>query len=343
MDDDMLEISHKPFLNMTRADQLAGAEEKEAAKLFVQSGHAMGTVFTIYLYAQEQGSAAIAFEAAFEEIERLEEALSNYRPSSELSRINRLAAQHAVTTDPEVFGLIKASLEFSRRSCGAFDVTVGALMRAWGFFRGEGRYPTDDELRLARVNVGWEKVQLDAAARTVHFAAAGLELDLGAIGKGYAVDCVVKVLREAGVVAALVDAGASTLYAMDAPPGKAGWTVHVPSPLDRSQTVSAVTLRDASLSTSGSYEKFFQLSGQRYCHVMDPREGTPVQGILQTTLIAHDATTTDAVSNAMFVMGEEAGTKLLASIPDSQGLWILGGPEAQRLVEWNWQHGARLR
>ncbi|HXN21608.1 MAG TPA: FAD:protein FMN transferase [Candidatus Dormibacteraeota bacterium] len=321
-------------------EQSAGAGETKAAELFVHSGHAMGTLFTIYLYAHEQELAEVAFEAAFQEIERIEEALSNYRASSELSRINRLAARQEVTTDPEVFSLIVASLEFSRRSGGAFDATVGPLMRAWGFFNGEGRYPTEGELHHARENVGWEKVQLDVAARTVHFSAAGIELDLGAIGKGYAVDRVVQVLREAGAAAALVDAGSSTIYAMDPPPGKNGWTVRIPNPADRSQMVTTVTLQNVSLSTSGTTEKFFELEGRRYSHVMDPRRGRPVHGVLQTTLVAADATTSDALSNAIFVMGPEAGKKLLATVPDSWGLWILGEPGAQRLVEWNWQHTA---
>lgn len=314
--------------------------EVPGAQLFIQSAHAMGTVFTIYLYAREQQFAGIAFEAAFEEIERLEEALSNYRESSELSRINRLAAHQELTTDPEVFALIATCLSFSRQSSGAFDITVGPLMRAWGFFRGEGRYPAQEELLVARANVGWEKVQIQPAARTVHFSSAGVELDLGAIGKGYAVDRVVEILREAGVEAALVDAGASTLYAMNAPPGKNGWTVRVPSPTDQSETVSTVVLRDVSLSTSGSSEKFFELAGRRYSHVMDPRSGTPVQGVLQTTLIAADATTSDALSNAMFVMGPEAGKKLLGSVPDSWGLWIRGELDAQQVVEWDWQQSA---
>ncbi len=309
----------------------------EWPELFVQSRNAMGTVFAIYLYAQDGQQARASFEVAFEEIERLEEALSNYRTSSELSRLNRLAAHQAVTTDPEVFALLETSLAYSQRSDGAFDVTVGPLMRAWGFFRGEGHYPTNKELRSALENVGSEKVQLDATKRTVRFATPGVELDLGAIGKGYAVDRVAGVLREAGVAAALVDAGSSTLYAMNAPPGKNGWTVRVPRPGDNSQTVSTVTLRNESLSTSGSYEKFFQLDGRRYCHVMDPRKGTPVQGVLQATLIASDSTTTDALSNAMFVMGPEAGRKLLATVPHSRGLWILGELDSQRLVQWQWR------
>lgn len=337
-DSTIVDAEDSRSISMPREESVATVGS-EATKLFVQSAHAMGTVFTIYLYAREQALASVAFEAAFEEIERLEEALSNYRESSELSRINRLAARQDVTTDPEVFDLIATSLAFSRRSGGAFDVTVGPLMRAWGFFRGDGRYPSGEELRLARENVGWEKVQLDPTRRAVHFLAPGVELDLGAIGKGYAVDRVVEVLRGAGENAALVDAGSSTLYAMGTPPGKNGWTVRVPNPADRSQTVSTVTLRNASLSTSGSYEKFFQLAGRRYCHVMDARNGMPVPGILQTTLVASDATTSDALSNAMFVMGPEPGKELLAGVPDSWGLWILGEPDAQQVVEWG-QHNA---
>src|SRR5215472_3793661 len=220
--------------------------QSRSDELFVQSRNAMGTVFTIYLYAQNGEEAEAAQEAAFEEIERVEEALSNYRASSELSRINRLAAQQPVTTDPEVFALLETAFAHGRRSDGAFDITVGPLMRAWGFFQSEGRYPTDEELDRARAVVGQDKVQLEAATRTVRFAVSGVELDLGAIGKGYAVDRVVKVLSEAGVEAALVDAGSSTLYAMNAPPHKNGWTVRLPKPQDRSQTISIVTLRNES-------------------------------------------------------------------------------------------------
>jgi FAD:protein FMN transferase len=303
----------------------------KSSEMFVRSRNFMGTVFSLYLYARDEEHAEASCEMAFEEIERLDETLSNYRPSSELSRINRLAAHQAVTTDPEVFALLEAAFDYSRRSNGAFDVTVGPLMRAWGFFRGEGRYPNNEELQLARENVGFEKVQLDRATRTVRFAAPGVELDLGAIGKGYAVDRAVVTLHEAEIDAALVDAGSSTLYAMNAPPGMEGWTVRVPAPHDRRQTASTVTLKNESLSSSGNYEKFFQLSGQKYCHVMDPRNGTPVQGVLQTTLIAFDSTTTDALSNAMFVMGPQAGSKLIASVAGSRGLWILDKAESQRL------------
>lgn len=307
-------------------------------KLFEQSRNAMGTVFRVYLYARDPIQAEALFEVAFEEIERLDETLSNYRASSELSRINRDAAQEPVTTDPEVFGLLESALDFSERSNGAFDITVGPLMRAWGFFRGQGRLPLANELSSAAEKVGFRNVLLDGAARTVTFAVPGVELDLGAIGKGYAVDRVACVLRESGVETALIDAGSSTLHALGAPPGKSGWTVLVPYPGDRVRTLSTVLLRDQSLSTSGCSEQFFEVDGRRYCHVMDPRTAKPVEGVLQATLIAKDSTTTDVLSNAIFVLGPESGKNLLADVADARALWALeeDRPESQRVVTWQW-------
>jgi thiamine biosynthesis lipoprotein len=307
-------------------------------ELFEQSRNAMGTVFDIYLYARDPLQAEAVFEVAFEEIDRLDETLSNYRPSSELSRINRLAAREPVTTDPEVFGLLESALDFSERSEGAFDITVGPLMRAWGFFRGDGHLALDEELQSAAEKVGFRNVSLDAPTRTVTFSVPGMELDLGAIGKGYAVDRAAGVLRESGVESALINAGSSTLHALGAPPGKRGWTVRVPHPGDRERTLSTVLLRDQSLSTSGSSEQFFEFEGRRYCHVIDPRTAKPVEGVLQATLIANDSTTTDALSNAIFVLGPEAGRNMVAEIADARALWALNDrPESEGVVTWKWQ------
>jgi thiamine biosynthesis lipoprotein len=305
-------------------------------KLFVRSQQAMGTVFTIYLYASTEEQADTLFGSVFEEIDRVDRTLSNYNPDSELSRINRLAGRGPLTIDPEVFSLLQICLDYSKQSGGTFDITVGPLMRAWGFFRGQGRYPAPWELERARKKIGWENVQLDAASRTVHFKVSGMELDLGGIGKGYAVDRVVRILRAAGVKAAFVDAGSSTLYAMGGPPGKKGWLVRVPKPGERSQVISTVILRDESLSTSGSYEKFFKLNGRTYCHIMDPRTGAPVEGVLQTSVIARDGTTTEALSKPMFVMGVEVGEKYLAGIPGVSGLWVVGKIDSLSTVPWKW-------
>ena len=307
-----------------------------AAQLFSESRPAMGTTFIIYLYSTDRPAADAAFNAAFDEIERIEDALSNYRPSSELSRINRLAATAATTTDPEVFNLLQTSFDYSRRSDGAFDITVGPLMQAWGFFRKNGQYPNRAELSRARASIGWKMVELDPQRRTIKFNTPGMELDMGGIGKGYAVDRVIDILREAGVKSALVDAGSSTLYALDAPPGKEGWKVVVPRPGDRSHGISEVLLRDNSLSTSGSYEKFFRLNGKTYCHIMDPRTGEPVQGMLQATVIAPSATATDALSTTIFVMGPAAGSKLLKSMPNTSAMWITNSANEPHIEQWHW-------
>jgi FAD:protein FMN transferase len=322
---------------LTSVAPTSAEDSAKPGTLFTEARPAMGSVFTLHIYALDQQHASRYFEQAFDEIERVEEALSNYRASSELSRINRLAADDAVTTDPEVFAFLRTSFSFSERSGGAFDITVAPLMRAWGFFGGQGKYPDAKELADARAAIGWRNVVLDEKARTVRFLRHGIELDPGGIGKGYAVDRVVALLRKDGVKAALVDAGSSSIYALGAPPGEAGWEVRVPETDAASGRFSTVVLRDTSLSTSGSHGKFFKLNGHLYCHIMDPRTGEPVQGMLQTTVIAPSATDTDALSTAMFVLGPVEGKNFLQGFPGASGIWVLDDPRARRVVKWHWR------
>lgn len=304
--------------------------------LFSESRPAMGTTFEIHLYAADRVRAAELFETAFEEIERVEAALSNYRPTSELSRINARAASGAVVTDPEVFALLARAFDYSRQSEGAFDLTVGRLMKAWGFFRGAGRFPSEAELSRARAQTGWRRVKLDPAGRSISFETPGIELDPGGIGKGYALDRVAALLREQGVKAALLSSGSSSVYALGAPPGRAGWTVRVPDPLDRSRVLSHVLLKDRSLSTSGNYEKFFRLGGRTYCHIIDPRTGRPVEGVLQTTVIAPEATDSDALSTTIFVLGPVRGARLLEGMKETAALFVTDTDGAGRVVRVGW-------
>ncbi len=307
-----------------------------AGQLFYESRPAMGTSFEVYVYAPDRERASELFEAAFDEIERVEQALSNYRSSSELSRINAIAADAPVVTDPEVFALLERAFDYSRQSDGAFDVTVGKLMKAWGFFRGAGRYPSNEELARAREQTGLQRVKLDQRARSAFFLTRGIELDLGGIGKGYALDCVARVLRDAGVTAALINSGSSSIYAIGAPPGKAGWPVRVSDPLDRTRILSTILLKDQSLSTSGNYEKFFQLNGRTYCHIMDPRSGRPVEGMLQTSVIAPEATDSDALSTAVFVMGPERSARLLDNIAGTSAIFVGDRKGLGRIVQIRW-------
>jgi FAD:protein FMN transferase len=272
---------------------------------------AMGTEYSLYLYAPSREEAAAIAKPVFDEVDRVDALLSNYRPDSELSRINRRAFDDEVTTDPETFRFLATCLAWSERSHGAFDISVGKLMKVWKFFGASGALPSPEELADARADVGWEKIRLNPERRTVRFLAAGIELDPGGIGKGYAVDRAVKLLRAKGVSSALLSAGSSTIYALGAPPGEAGWKVRVPSPHAERGTISTVVLRDTSLSTANLSEKNFVHQGQFYGAIMNPQTFQPVRGMLQVTVISQSATDSDVLSNALFVSGPEDRAALL--------------------------------
>ena len=294
----------------------------------------MGTTVEVFLYASDPAAAATLFDAAFEEIERVEEALSSYRPSSEISRINAGAGQATVVTDPEVFGLIRRALDYSRRTDGAFDITVGALVRAWGFFRDEGRYPSPDELAAARSRTGWKHMALDPTTRGIRFTAPGIELDLGGIGKGFALDCAARVLQRHGVTAALLGAGQSSYYAIATPPQARGWRIVVPNPYDPDHQLSTVWLRDGALATSGTYAKFFELDGRRYSHLIDPRTGMPQEHTVQVTVTATTAAESDALSTALSVTGTAGATALIGD--DTAALLVVGDTRAGNVVGIRW-------
>lgn len=209
----------------------ASQATKLRPRLFAFAHAAMATTFTLYLYAEDQSRASAISEEVFDEVDRVEQMLSNYRDTSELARINRNAATGAVTTDPEMMSFLTQAQHWSRVSDGAFDITVGRLMNAWGFYRHQGVVPTVQALAEVGTVTGWSNVELDVAAGTVRFLRDGIELDQGGIGKGFAVDAAVRILRDDRVRAALLSAGSSTVYALGAPPGRRDWRVVVRGPI----------------------------------------------------------------------------------------------------------------
>lgn len=267
------------------------------------SHQAMGTNFTIVTYGSNAEYLEEVTEQAFGEIDRLDHQMSTYRPESELSLINRQAYRQRVVVEPRLFNLLERSLRFSEETGGAFDMTVGPLMKAWGFFRGRGRLPQSSELARVLRRVGYRHVKLDAARRTIHFDEPGIEIDLGGIAKGYAVDEVVKILKSEGIHQALVSSGTSSVYALGSPPGQKGWKISVRNPLHLKQAACVLRLQNVSLSVSGDYEKFFKLGGKTYAHIMDPHTGMPVENMLSTVVISPSATDSDALSTAFFVEG----------------------------------------
>ena len=268
------------------------------------SDEAMGSTFAIVLYGSERKALETAADAAFDEAHRLDRLLSNYRPDSEWSVMNRTAADRPVKLSAELFQLLSDCLHYSRHSDGAFDITVGPLMKVWGFYKGEGALPRPADVSDALTRVGYRHVRLDARARTIRFDRRGVELDPGGIGKGYAVDRMVATLRQNGVRIALVSAAGSSIYGMGAPPNeRAGWPITIRAPENPDRSAAEVSLKDMSLSTSGSYEKFFWADDKRYAHIIDPRTGYPAEGTASVSVLARRTIDSEAWAKPFFING----------------------------------------
>ena len=271
-----------------------------------QSSDAMGTTFSIILYGHDREEMEAAVSAAFDEVRRLDELLSNYRPASEWSLVNRQAAKGPVPVSNELFRILSDCLEFSRQTEGAFDITVGPLKKAWGFFKGDGRIPGDEELAAARRSVGYQHVRLDAANLTVRFGREGMEIDPGGIGKGYAVDRMIAILKGRGFDTALVVGSGSSLYGLGTPPAEAkGWRTDVRHPEHSRKPIAQYYLQNMSLSTSGTGEKFFWSEEGTYSHIVDPRTGRALQEISQVSVVCPKAVEGEVWAKACLINGRE--------------------------------------
>lgn len=312
-------------------------------KLFRFDHPAMGTEFTLFLYSRNAADADAEANDAFDEIDRLDQLLSNYSETSELSRINATAAQQTVTTDPEIIRFLEDAMHWSAASDGAFDITVGKLMKAWGFYRHAGRIPPQAEMAKLRASTGWQMIQLDPDARTVHFSNPGVELDPGGIGKGFAVDAAIRILRSDGVTSAMLSAGTSTIYALGAPPHKSGWPVIIAGPLPAKTKLSVVLLRDTSLSSADCSQKNFVVDGHLYCHIMDPHTLRPVEDRLQVSIIHPSATASDALSNVLFVDDPEQSFQVLTRYaPEAHALVLSKTDGHVRCAVFHWQSQVAL-
>ena len=290
--------------------QAAGTADASALERLESSAAIMGSEFRIACYAPTKKLAAGAVTAAFDEVRRVDALLSNYKQDSELSRVNREAGRGEVQVSEELAALLDRCQYYSRASEGAFDITVGALVKAWGFYEGEGKMPRPWTLWWARRNSGYQHLLVDQAKGKVRFLRSDLQLDPGGIGKGYAVDRAIAALREYGVETALVSSGTSSIYALGAPPDNAdGWDLDVRGADTNDSEFMTVTLKDESLSTSGSYEKFFDKDGTRYGHILDPRTGQPALGMTAVSVIGPNAIDTEAWSTALFVNGAKWARK----------------------------------
>jgi thiamine biosynthesis lipoprotein len=271
----------------------------------------MGTAIHVELWCDDAACAESALDAVMQEMHRIDASMSPYKETSELSRVNRDAAREPVRVGDELFELLERALEFSRLSGGAFDITYAAAGHLYDYRRGVK--PSEAELACARAAIGWRGLQLDRAARTVRFAKAGMRIDLGGFAKGYAVDNAGAILARRGIRHAIVAAGGDSRLLGD----RCGrpWTIGIRDPRRKGEVVALLPLEDASVSTSGDYERYFDDGATRCHHLLDPRTGKSPDGVRSVTIVAPDGLTSEALSKTVFVLGAARGLRLVESLP----------------------------
>ena len=288
-------LKRRAFLN------LSGARPAPTSGYWQHiSRTAMACRFEITLPLTDASGVRVA-TAALDAVEQLEAQLTIFREDSEVSFINQHAAERAVQIEGSLFALLQFSQQLAQETGGAFDITSGPLSQCWGFLRREGRIPTPDEIAAAMALTGSDKLLFDGQARTIRFTQSGVKINLGSIGKGYALD---RLVQQYPLRDVLLSAGSSSFLALGRGAGN-GWTVGVRHPEHKTRRLAIVHLRDAALSTSGSEEQFFEYEGQRYGHIIDPRSGWPAERVTTVSVIAPSAALTDALATAFYVGGKE--------------------------------------
>ena len=299
----------------------------------------MGTAIAVELWSDDRDAGESAIDAVMAEMHRIDQLMSPYKPVSELSIINRDAAQRPVPICPEMFELIARSLRFSELSDGAFDITYASAGHLYDYR--ERVKPSDAALAKAVGAIGWKNLLLDRAQRTIRFAREGVRIDLGGFAKGHAVDHGAAILARLGIRHAIVTAGGDSHVLGD----KRGrpWTIAIRDPRNADAVVAVLPLEDVAISTSGDYERFFETDGVRCHHVIDPKTGKSPDSIRSVTILADDGLTSEALSKCLFVMGLERGMALIEAQPGvdavvvdahgrlhfSSGL-LAGGPQTRQ-------------
>ena len=288
----------------------------------------MGSYFEIRLGAKTPGAVDLATRA-LDLVDALEAQLTVYNDESEVSRLNQSAHLGPVVVERGLYDLLERAIELSRLTGGAYDVTSGALSEAWGFTRGPKRVPSADELADARARTGWRHLRLDPAGPSVAFDVPGVRINLGSIGKGYAIDRAVDVIRgHWAPTAALVHGGQSSLFALGSPPGRFGgrWEIALRNPFNPDSPLGTLRLRNRALGTSGGAFQNFVIDGRSYGHILDPRTGRPANGPASVTVLAPTAAEADALSTAVYLLGPEAARELSARRPEIGVVIVDKGP-----------------
>ncbi len=316
---------------MTQSPQLISAGgAREGAGVHRFAHEAMGAVFEIFVAGDEHEYARQAAAAAFEELDRLEGELSRFQTTSDVSQVNALKAGQAVRVGLATFECLKVAAQVNADTGGAFDVTIGRLFELWWPKDGSKPNPSEQQLAAARARTGMRLLALDEAEHAVGVRAGGVRIDLGGIGKGYAVDQMVALLREWSIETALVHGGQSTVFGTGTPPGKEGWTVAMSDP--NGKALGSVCLKDRALSGSGSPPIRAVWPGGR--HIIDPCSGRLAEGNLGAWTVTPTATVADALSTAFLVMSPKEVGQYCRRHPEVSGMLLLADGKVTRFGKW---------
>jgi len=325
-------------VGQTAAEPPSLAAREPEAYLLRLARRAMACEFEMYLNAGQYPRDSENAMAALDLVDRIEDQLTVYRENSEVSFLNRHAAREWVEVEPRLFDLLQTAVELHRRTGGAYDITTGPLSRVWGFTRRAGAVPTPEDLAEARQAVGTQWMALDPDRSAVRFLRDGVSINLGSIGKGYALDRCAELFAADGIHDFLLHGGNSSVLGRGTQagqaPGREGWSVGVRNPLRPDRRLGTLRLRDRALATSGSGTQFFVHEGQRYGHILDPRTGWPAQGVLSVTVLAPTAAWADALSTAFYVLGPEAAEQYCQNDPEIAALMLCPGPRAGSLATY---------
>jgi FAD:protein FMN transferase len=303
-----------------------------ATALLRYGRRAMATQFDVILPWGTPRADAAATDA-LDLIDRLEAQLTIYRATSEISRLNLLASHAPVPVEPALFDLLAVAERLARETGGAFDITAGPLIKAWGFFQRAGHVPSDDELAAAMGVVGMDHISFDVQRRSVRFGKAGVEINLGSIGKGYALDRAAELLYDRWhISSALLDGGTSSILAMGNPPDDScGWEVGLKHPWEP-RRLARFRLREHALATSGARHQHFNYNDRKLGHVLDPRTGRPAEGVALAAALAPTAAEADALATAFFVLGIEGTRRYCEEHSDIGALMLADGPDAELIA-----------
>ena len=306
---------------------LAIAQEAKTP-LVHKTKYSMGTVYEIAVYDQQPERASAAIDKAFAEIVRLDAMLSNYKSDSELSRLNRDGRFHAVKVPPDLYRVIEESVKYSKLSGGKFDITVAPLVDMWKAALRGARVASEEEQEKLLECVGYKKIAL-IPPDEVEFHSPCMRIDVGSIGKGYAVDRAVEMLRANGIKNALVDAGQSSIYGMGAPPGKSAWEIHLCDPSKRVDPT--VLLSENSVSTSEQTPESL-LGNETAGHIIDPDNGKPLKTKYALSIAAKTGTASDALSTALLLVGPEKGKAMVKGMADAAAIWVAADGETETVT-----------